>query len=141
MVASELPAVVQLVQQRYNEATPRADAKSLWTATYVLMGLRYPLPFIEQLLREGTAMEESVTYQAIIAKGIAKGVEKGFREGAVQELKKALLLQGRELFGEPTAAIKAAIEGIDDLGRLEGLSVRLVRVKSWEELLDLPACS
>jgi len=42
----------------------------LWTATYVLMGLKYPSAFTEQLLRGVRQMKESVTYQAILAEGV-----------------------------------------------------------------------
>jgi len=45
----------------------------LWTATYVLMGLRYDLALAGELLKGVLAMEESVTYQEIIRKGEARG--------------------------------------------------------------------
>ena len=72
-------------------------------------------------------MEESATYQVIITKG------------ALAELKKTLLRQGHKAFGEPSAEIRAAIEGTRDLAWLEELSLRLLDVKSWPELLNLPA--
>ncbi len=81
-------------------------------------------------------MEESTTYQAIIAKGEARGLKKG----AVEALRKVLLLQGHDNFGKVAGArAKAAIEGINDLEELERLMVRLLHVQSWEELLSLPA--
>jgi hypothetical protein len=46
-----------------------------------------------------------------------------------------LLLQGERKSGPPSAAVRAAIEGIDDLARLEDLAVRSVCAGSWEELL------
>ena len=51
-------------------------------------------------------MEESVTYQAILARG------------ALQEARKTLLLLGRKQFGVPGPRIRAAVEGIADLERL-----------------------
>ena len=36
----ELPGLVQRMEERIN-AEPRPNAVKLWTATYVLMGLRY----------------------------------------------------------------------------------------------------
>ena len=71
-------------------------------------------------------MEESVTYQAILARG------------ALEEARKTLLLLGRKQFGVPGAEVRAAVEGIADLERLEQLQVRLLKVRSWEELLGLP---
>jgi len=90
------------------------------------MGLRYEQALVSQLLEGGVAMEESVTYQAMLARG------------ALQEARKILLLLGRKQFGVPGPRIRAAVEGIADLERLEHLQVRLLKVRSWEELLGLP---
>jgi hypothetical protein len=72
-------------------------------------------------------MEESVTYQAIIRKGEVRG--------AIQELRKTLLRQGTLRFGPPTETVRTALESISDLGRLEGLSERLLFVNDWATLL------
>jgi predicted transposase YdaD len=106
----------------------------LWTATQVLMGLRYEEALVDQLLQGVIAMEESVTYQAIIAKGKAEGRD----EGRLQEAKRLLLLQGRELLGEPGAKVTAAVEAIGELERVEQLSLRVLKATSWQELLGLP---
>ncbi len=74
-------------------------------------------------------MEESVTYQAILAKGA--------QAGALAEAKKTLLLLGRERFGRVTARVKTAVEALHDLERLEQLELRVLRVASWDELLDM----
>jgi hypothetical protein len=129
----EVPGVVRQMQERLR-GQQRAVTERLWTATYVLMGLRYPEPFIERMLQGVTDMEESVTYQAIIAKGVAKGL----KQGALRELRKTVLLQGRERFGPPDASVKAALDAIDSLPRLEELSLRLLKVDSWQELLQPP---
>ncbi len=70
-------------------------------------------------------MKESVTYQAIIEEGEAK------------EARKMILLQGGSKFGEPSAEAEAALNALSDVGQLEKLGVRLLRVSSWEELLGL----
>src|SRR5437879_4328397 len=93
------------------------------------MGLRYERELIDELLQGVTAMEESVTYQAI--------VQKGRQEGAVQELHRVLLLQGKKRFGPADAQLTAALKAITDLARLEQLCVRLLKAKSWQELLEL----
>lgn len=48
-----------------------------------------------------------------------------------------LLLLGRDQFGEPSAKIAARLEAITDLAQLEALGLRLLHVKSWEELLGV----
>lgn len=67
-----------------------------------------------------------MTYQAIIAKG------------ELRALRKALLLQGRILFGEPPEEVSAAVESIRGIDQLNQLLVRLLHVQNWQELLDLP---
>lgn len=74
-------------------------------------------------------MKESVTYQAII--------EEGKVEGKAEEARRMLLLMGRDQFGEPSAKIVALLDAMTDLGRLEALALRLLHVKSWEELLGM----
>jgi hypothetical protein len=46
-----------------------------------------------------------------------------------------LLLQGRDRFGEPSTRIVALLDAMTELGQLEALAIRLLHVKSWEELL------
>jgi hypothetical protein len=70
-------------------------------------------------------MRESVTYQAIL------------KEGRLEEVRNILLLQGRDRLGEPSAKIIALLFAETDLGRLEALAIRLLHVKTWEELLGV----
>src|SRR5438132_13996940 len=58
----------------------RNKVSNLWGMTYILMGLRYEQALVNQLLEGVVAMEESVTYQAILARG------------ALEEARKTLLL-------------------------------------------------
>ena len=44
---------------------------------------------------------------------------------------------GRDRFGEPSAKIVALLDAVTDLSRLEGLLIRLLQVKTWEELLGV----
>jgi predicted transposase YdaD len=134
---AELPGVIERMQERLR-GRPRARASKLWTATYVLLGLRYDQLRVDELLEGVIAMEESVTYQAIIAKGRDQGRAEGLHQGELQQARKMLLLQGQERFGAPAARVRAAVEGLSDLQRLEQLSVRLLHAASWEELLELP---
>jgi hypothetical protein len=71
-------------------------------------------------------MKESSGYQIILD------------EGRLDEAKKILLRLGRQSFGVPSEAIKASLEAISDLERLERMSDRVLTAASWSELLDTP---
>jgi hypothetical protein len=71
------------------------------------------------------AVEESTTYQAIV------------EEGCIKQTRKLIIRQGRKKFGRPPAAVTRALEGIEDLDRLERLSDRVLTAASWTEMLDV----
>jgi hypothetical protein len=128
---AELPALLARMKERVQrEATP-SQAAEFWSATYILMGVRYEQALIETLLQGVLAMEESVTYRAILRKGEAKGKA----EGKAEEARRILLLIGRAHFGEPPADVQAALDAITDVSRLEELAVRSREVSDWQELL------
>jgi hypothetical protein len=131
----DLPDVLHRMSDRLAAESPGGDRKKLWTATYVLMGLRYPETLIAHLLEGVSAMEESVTYQAIIRKGVAQGVI----QGAVEEAQRLLLSAGRKKLGPPDKSTQAAIAAIADRERLEQLHERVFDVDSWPKLFDAPA--
>ena len=135
---ADLPAVIERLKERLLREQTRHQAARLWTATYVLMGLRYPQPLVDRLLQGVIAMEESVTYQAIVARGLAEGLEKGLAKGRLQEARRILLLHGTNRYGSPDRAANAAIETIDNPEQLEQLSLRVQDAGSWQELLGLP---
>jgi predicted transposase YdaD len=68
----ELPGVVKRMEGRINAET-RPNALKLWTAVYVLMGLRYSKEFVSHLLEGVLDMQESTTYQAILSEGRSEG--------------------------------------------------------------------
>src|SRR5262249_47301504 len=79
---AELPALIRRMEERIRaEATPQ-EGGVLWTATKVLMGLRFPAKSVSHLLRGVHGMKESVTYQEIVG------------EGEIRYGHRALLLQG-----------------------------------------------
>lgn len=129
---ADLPAVVAQMKQRIDREAP-GQAKELWSAAYILMGLCYESAMVQSLLRGVLNMKESTTYQAILEEGKAEGVTKGKAE----EARKMLLLMGREQFGEPSARIVALLDAVTDLGQLEALGLRLLHVKTWEELFGV----
>jgi predicted transposase YdaD len=127
---AEVPAVIERMKERLRGRREQALAKDLWTATFFLLGMRYEQAFVSHVLRGVMAMEESSTYQWVL--------EQGRQEGARRELQKTLLLMGHKQFQATPRSVKAAIEAITDVARLEELSVRLLDAASWEDLLGLP---
>jgi predicted transposase YdaD len=119
----DLPGVVQRMQNRLVAEASRPLAAKLWSATYVLMGLRFPEALAERLLQGVLSMEESVTYQAIL------------KRGGIAEARRTLLRIGTKRFGAPDADTQAAITALNDLNRLEELHERALDVSSWQELL------
>jgi hypothetical protein len=130
--ARELPRLIAQINRRLNQEATARLAKELWSATYILMGLRYEHALIQAVLKGVANMKESVTYQAILEEGKAEGKA----EGSVQEARKMILLQGRSRFKQPASPqVVAALEAITEARELEELGVRLLEVTTWQELL------
>jgi hypothetical protein len=123
---SRVPEVIRRMKARLGRERRRRLADDLWAATYVLLGLRYSEAFADVLFQEVLGMEESVTYQAIV------------RKSRVGEARRLLFLIGEERLGSPSEAVRAAINDLEDVDRLEQLAMRLHHVDSWEELLASP---
>jgi hypothetical protein len=140
VLPGDLPAVIAQMKRRL-DPTPSRERAQLWSATYILMGLRYERALIQRLLRGVVTMKESVTYQAILeegeAIGEARGEAKGKAAGKAEEARRILLLLGCDQFGEPAANVRAALDALADVNRLEELTVRLKHAASWQELLRL----
>ena len=120
---NEVRGVIGRMKERLSGSKVPRRAADVWAATYVLLGLRYSDEFAHALFEEVLGMEQSATYQAIVRRGRAQGE------------RRLLLLQGETKFGPPDVAVRAALESIDDLARLEKLGVRLMSAASWQELL------
>ncbi len=128
---TELPAIIGRMKDRLDREVSPGEAKDLWTASCILMGLKLTDEFVIQLLEGVGAMEESATYQAIIEKGVRKGRDLE----RIASKRETLLMLGDERFGEPDAATLAAVESITDVGKVERLLKRLLHVDTWGELL------
>ncbi len=138
---ADLPGLIRRMEEEI-DAQPKPRAGKLWTATNVLMGLRYPEELAAQLLKgKMQAMRESTTYQAILQEGrqegIAVGREEGITEGRIDEARRLLIRQGTKRFGAPDSTTLAAIEAIQDLDRFEALGDRIVDadIHGWDDLL------
>ena len=140
---TELPAVIERMDLRLrSEATPE-EAKNLWTAADVLMGLRYPPEVVAQLLQGVHGMKDSLTYQAIVEegrlegrlKGREEGMEEGRRDGIICTRMDDVLRLGRRRFGTPNKELEQQLREIHDADRLARIIDALLDASSWEELL------
>jgi hypothetical protein len=75
-------------------------------------------------------MEESSTYQEILAEGIKKG--------ELRCAHRMLLLVGGKRFGPPSGKVRAAVEEIRDMNRLDQMWLQILDASSWQELLESP---
>ena len=63
------------MRERFDREATKSEAETLWTATYLLMGLTYSDELIDRLLMGVQNMKESVTYQKILREGRRRGSE------------------------------------------------------------------
>lgn len=121
---AELPDIIQRIEQRLRSRRLRGRAQEIWSATFILLGLRYSSEFARSLLQGVRGMRESTTYQAIL------------EEGRLEELRKAVRLLGEKCLGAPDKRSAALISSSTDLGQLENLLVRVPDCESWAELFE-----
>ena len=124
---AELPGMIRRMGERLAEPAAVEAAPELWTASSILMGLKYEKALIQRLIQEVRGMAESVTIEI-------------FEEwGALKRAKKTILQMGAVKFGTPPSdEVRQRIQGIDDLNRFDQLDIRLLQVNSWGELLAEP---
>jgi predicted transposase YdaD len=136
---SELPGVIARMKARVMAEAQVGDSVELWTTVALLMGLRYKPDAIRELLRGVSGLEESTIYQEILGKGQeigrVEGREEGREEGRAEEARALLLRMGNKRFGAPSDQVKAVLETIASLARLEALADRLLEVETWQEFL------
>jgi predicted transposase YdaD len=129
-----IESVIREMKRRVQAEVDEGEARDLWAATFVLLGLQYPSEFAAQLLRGVMSMKESSTYQAIIAEGRAEGRLQGLLQGK----REMLIDQGTEQFGAPDSQTSERIQALDDLDYIKLLGKRILEVSSWDELLETP---
>jgi predicted transposase YdaD len=129
---TELPGVIQRMKARIGQE-PRPRAAKLFAISYLLMGLRYEDELTNQLFEGIEIMRESTTYQRILT----EGRQEGENLGRLHEARRIIYLQGSQRFGEPGSASTAALEAIEDVGRLELLVKRILEpdLHDWDDLL------
>jgi predicted transposase YdaD len=131
---ADLPDVIDAMKRRLDKELPPPESRDVWTATKILMGLRYPRDVVSVLLKGVANMEESTTYQEIIE----KGMERGLARGRLAESRATLLRQGGKRLGIPSRENESRLDAISDLNYLETLVDRVFdgAVKTWDELLS-----
>jgi predicted transposase YdaD len=132
--APQLDAVLRQMEERFRTEVEPAEANNLWTASGILMGLRYDRAVIAALIQRVRGMRESSTYQLILEEGMTEGRA----QGAIAEERRTLLDLGEIRFGAPPPEITAALQAMTDLARLHQLQRRLLQCSSWAELLAAP---
>lgn len=134
-----LPAIIRRVDERIEHEADPNEAGELRAATGLLLGLTHSGERLKTLLQGLRGMRESATYQMIRdegrVEGRIEGREEGRAEGELREARRMLDRLGAKRIGPMSAEIRARIESINDLDRLEELADRLMAVSSWEELL------
>jgi predicted transposase YdaD len=121
--------VIRRMQERI-DPQPREAAGMFWSATGILMGLRYRREEILELLRGVRGMKESSFYQMILDEGRA--------DGATREARRILIRQGERRYGPAGPETVAAIERIAGVEAVEALIDRLTEATTWEGLLAPP---
>ncbi|OWK36042.1 hypothetical protein [Fimbriiglobus ruber] len=126
-------AIVDRIRGRLGAEADRPLVAKLWACTSVLMGLRYESAFIDRLLEGVLQMEESTTYQALLARGEARGETKW----RLVEARAIISRLGTKRFGPPPATVTAALEATTDLSLLEELGDRLLDARGWDDLFPV----
>ncbi|MGL6076287.1 MAG: hypothetical protein ACRC8S_19200 [Fimbriiglobus sp.] len=116
------------VEQLKVDGLPRSVEQSILSSLYFLCGLRHPWEKVETLYRRlSMLLEDSTTYQHILARGLARGL--------TREAQSLLLKLGGKRFGVATAEIESTIRNISDYDRLQRIADRLFDATTWDDLL------
>src|SRR5205085_7433151 len=116
--------VARQVVERVLQEAPPDRAKKLLTDTLLLTGLRVRRDVAARIFRGVRAMQESDTYLMILD------------EGQEKRARKDILILGEEKCGSADESVKAQLEGITDLERLERMFRRAMKAQSWQDILD-----
>lgn len=119
-----LTAVAQRVVERLTNEGPPERVKKLLTDALLLTGLRVRRDAARRIFRGVRAMQESDTYLMILD------------EGQEKHAKKAVLLVGAKRLGAADESVKARLDLVTDLERLDRMLVQAVTAASWQEILD-----
>jgi hypothetical protein len=125
LLEDAIAAVAQRVVERLIKEPPER-AKKLLTEALLLTGLRVKRDAAARIFQGVAMMEDSDTFLMIIDRGQEK------------RAKRDILLVGEERLGPAEDSIKAELENVSDLERLDRMVRRAVKATNWREILDTP---
>ena len=126
-----VPAVIDRMRVRLDRDVPPPQARDLWQATEIVLGLRYDESVAAALLNGVCDMQESTVYQRILSTGEARGEARGEALGE----RKLLVRRATRRFGPPPPAALARLEAINDVADLERLDDGLDAASTWDDWL------
>jgi predicted transposase YdaD len=133
--ADDMPALIDRMKAEFT-AHPTREEGEIWSGLYFLIGRHFKdKELADRLLKGIQAMEDSVTYQAVIEKGRIKGLQEGRVEGRIEADHATLLRLGTAKFQAPPESVRQRILAITDPETLEQLQVRLLFASSWDDLM------
>lgn len=116
--------MLRTIAQKIEQIELNKERANIATYAYMLGGLRYSKEILSQLLRE-EIMRESVTYQALLAKGVKQGLQQGELDLALRQL--------RRKFGELPDRLVKKIKALS-LKRLEAFGEALLDFQSLDDV-------
>jgi len=132
--ATQIPVVMREIDQRLKEpGISHSSADLIWQMSYWLMGLRFDNIQINDWFKGVPGMEESSTYQFVLAKGESKGEAKGIVIGAVRTSHNHILSLLRKRFGTVPANLEQQIRQVTEADRLDTALLSIVDLKSIDE--------
>ncbi len=121
-----MAGIIRRLCVRLQQEAPAENFGKLVTSAFVLSELRIKRHRAWSLFRGVKGMHESDTYLAILD------------EGAIKEVRKLVLRLGQKRFGPPSEDVVTAVNGIEDLARLERMHEGILDVSNWQEFLQMP---
>ena len=130
-------SLLQQVAQNIASIEDTNERANILVCADILAGLRFEAGLIRQFFTE-EMMEESVTYQAILEKGVQRGVQQGLQRGLEEGRQREVSLVTRLLtrrLGELEPALQERLRGLS-LTQLEDLGEALLDFQQMSELTD-----
>jgi hypothetical protein len=129
---SDVPAVMQRMDERASREVPPSQLAELRAATRFLLGLRYDRDQILPWMQGMSWVRESSLWQI----AVDEGRELGREEGRLEEVRRLVIHFGARRLGPPDQLICDMIGHLDDVATLERLIERTFTAASWQELLS-----
>jgi len=138
-----LPGLLARIELRVERELPPSKRAEFWGGMSILMGFRFDLSVIEELMKGKGNMKESVYAQMLIKEGLEQGLEKGLEQGLEQGLErgrlqgeKALLIRTLEKrFGRIDPVLRQIVEGLSTQSEIEAFHDRALDATTFQQLL------